>query len=59
MGMLEYWSKRADQMRIDIEHVKRQMRSAREEEEVEHLKELKEKLTEELMIAIEAVENFQ
>ena len=57
--MLEYWSKRANQMKIDIEHVKRQMRSAREVEEVEHLKELKEKLTEELMIALEAVENFQ
>jgi len=57
--MLEYWMTRADQLKIDIDHVKQQIKAAREYEEAEYLKELKQKLTDELMIALEAVDKFK
>ena len=56
--MYDYWNKRATRLKVDIEHVKRQQRSARDPEEIEHLKDLRAKLTEELMIALEALDKF-
>ena len=56
--MYDYWNNRATRLKVDIEHVKRQIKAAREYEEAEYLKELKQKLTEELMIALEALDKF-
>ena len=57
-GLPEYWHNRATRLKVDIDHVKRQLVHAKETEEITHLKQLKSKLTEELMIALEAVEQF-
>ena len=56
--MHDYWHNRATRLKVDIEHVKRQQQNTKDAEELAHLKALRGKLTEELMIALEAIEQF-
>lgn len=56
--MYDYWNNRANRLKVDIEHIKRQEKLTSDPEELLHLKQLKQTLTAELMIALEALDKF-
>ena len=54
-----YWTKRANQFKQDIDHVKKQIESTTDESDLIRLKSLKTFLTNEWMICLEGVEAFK
>lgn len=56
--MHDYWNNRKMKLEDDLEHIKRNMKNAREFEEKEHLQEVYAMVYDELEIAKKAVAQF-
>ena len=56
--MFEYWNNRKTKLQLDLDHVKRNMKTVKDREEKEHLMEVYAQVYDELEVAKEACLKF-